>query len=267
MYDYDSIMTATDSTVINRSSYYKEGVSLPDGDVAMAERPYSVGSDNTVGLCMLALFVLLSLVLRRSGSVLIIRLQSFFKSKRTYTDERYADNTRERLSTLAFIFISCMSLSAVWFNPVAEQGEGEGFPSAPVWLYAIGCGAIMAFLLAKICAYGVVNWIFFSHEANKKWTASYLYLTSLTTLIFYPTALLSTYAPQTRQVVTGVVILMIVLYELLLFYKLIINFRVKKYSYMLIFLYFCSVEMVPALAIWRLASYFSGFIIENKLLY
>ena len=53
----------------------------------------------------------------------------------------------------------------------------------------------------------------------------------------------------------------------MLFYKLIINFRMKKYSYVLIILYFCSVEMVPALAIWRLASYFSGFIIENKLLY
>ena len=265
MYDYDSIMTATDSTVINRSSYYKEGVSLPDGDVAMAERPYSVADDNAVGLCMLALFFLLSLVLSRSGSVLLIRLQSFFKSKRTYTDERYTDNTRERLSTLALIFICCMSLSAVWFNPVAEQGEG--FPCATVWLYAIGCGAMMALLLAKICAYGVVNWIFFNNEANKKWTSSYLYLTSLTALIFYPAALVCTYAPQTRQVVTGVVILMLAVYEAMLFYKLIINFRMKKYSYVLIILYFCSVEMVPALAIWRLASYFSGFIIENKLLY
>ena len=76
-----------------------------------------------------------------------------------------------------------------------------------------------------------------------------------------------TYSNSLREIVTASVILVVLLYEILMFYKLFANFKKKKGGYLLFFLYFCSVEMLPALVVWDVAMLFSGNIIVKNLLY
>ena len=265
--DYDSIMTATDSNVINRTSYYKNGLSLPDNDIAMAERAYSVGNDNFISLGMLSLFIILTIVLSNNRATIAYRIKDFMSPKRTYMNERSNNNVKEALCIFLLILISSLSISALWANPLMEKSIAETTLEAPFWLYAIGSAIILTFVYVKIQAYTIINWVFFNNEACKRWTSSYLFLASVTAIILYPAAIVSTYVPEAREVASLVVILAFILYEILIIYKLFVNFKIKKYGYMLIFLYFCSVELVPTLAIWQLASYLSGYIIEKNLLY
>lgn len=265
--DYDSIMTATDSNVINRTSYYKNGLSLPDNDIAMAERAYSVGNDNFISLGMLSLFIILTIVLSNNRATIAYRIKDFMSPKRTYMNERSNNNVKETLCIFLLMLISSLSISALWANPLMEKSIAETTLDAPFWLYAIGSAIILTFVYVKIQAYTIINWVFFNNESCKRWTSSYLFLASVTAIILYPAAIVSTYVPEAREVASLVVILAFILYEILIIYKLFVNFKIKRYGYMLIFFYFCSVELVPTLAIWQLASYLSGYIIEKNLLY
>ena len=51
--NYDSILTAIDSSVIHRTEFYKEGVTLPDSTVPMDERVYAVCEDGYVVAAMM----------------------------------------------------------------------------------------------------------------------------------------------------------------------------------------------------------------------
>ena len=61
--------------------------------------------------------------------------------------------------------------------------------------------------------------------------------------------LLSVFIPLQYTFMIICLVIVLILYELMLFFKLNINFRTKKYGYMLIFLYFCSVELMPVLVL------------------
>ena len=95
----------------------------------------------------------------------------------------------------------------------------------------------------------------------------YLLMTALTAFLLYPLALLDIFAHVSRETVIGGAILVVFLYELLLFYKLTANFKVKKYGYMLIFLYFCSVELLPTLVFGHLAVWYSDNYLVKNILY
>ena len=92
-------------------------------------------------------------------------------------------------------------------------------------------------------------------------------LTTLTAFLFYPLALLDVFAHIRHEIVIGGAILVGVLYEFMLFYKLIANFRVKKYGYMLIFLYFCTVELLPTLVFGHLTVWLSDNYLVKNILY
>ena len=93
-----------------------------------------------------------------------------------------------------------------------------------------------------------------------------LFFSAKLQLFFYLIAVLDVFSDLAHEIVIGGAILVVILYEVLLFYKLIVNFRVRKYGYMFIFLYFCSVELLPTLVFGHLAVWITdSFIVKNYL--
>ncbi|MBQ5460783.1 MAG: DUF4271 domain-containing protein, partial [Bacteroidaceae bacterium] len=86
---------------------------------------------------------------------------------------------------------------------------------------------------------------------NQKWMSSYFFLTSMTSFVVFLVAALYMFVNISYLEVAICLLVLLFLYELLLFYKLNVNFQAKKYGQLLIFLYFCAVEIVPLLAIWH----------------
>jgi len=74
-------------------------------------------------------------------------------------------------------------------------------------------------------------------------------------------------AVWSHEIVTGCVIMVVFLYESLLFYKLFINFRTQTDGYLLNILYFCTVELLPTLVVNDVLVWVSRSVIVQNFVY
>lgn len=266
--DYDSILTATNSNVVNRTEYYKIGASMPDDTVAMAVRPQPIGNDTLIAGSMVLMFFILSAIVCKGRAMLLHRIKELFTfSRKSSIDECAADNSGESLSLFLLLLMAATCASVIFFNPIIEESTTIPYVDTPYWLYAAGTGVAFGVFCLKMCLYKIVNWVFFNRASRQRWTTYYMYATAFTVVTLYPTALLSTFHETSRHIVFWTVIFTFILYEVVLFCKLLVNFKIRSYGYLLIFLYFCSVELMPAVVTWQIASYYSRNIIVKILLY
>lgn len=265
--NYDSILVATDSNVINTSEFYKIGENALSIGVPMSERMYAVRSDDYLVIGMMAMFIILSCISYSSRKMLAHYAKDFFSSKRLFSDEVVKDNSSEVTNVLMLATISALSLSLIFFNHLAEQYSFSRVLGIPYWVFGMGFVGFMCFIYAKAWTYTLVNWVFFDHESSKKWIRRYFFITSLTAFAFFPISLIDIFFNCNVNVVIWCAILIGIVYEILIFYRLFTNFKAKKYSYMLIFLYFCSVELMPALVLWNGLSWATHSIIVKNILY
>ena len=264
--DYDSILTSSDSSIINRTEFYRQGVTLPDRTVPMSERPYTLSNDDYVVAGMAVMFFILAAVFYRSREVLRQRLKDFFVNKRQYREEEAKKSFGEVVNVFLLIAISVLSMSLICFGDWMEQYTFMAVEVAPYWLLAVGFVGGVLVIYLKAGLYALVNGVFYDGESNEKWMSGYFFLTSLTAFLLYPLALIDIFSDEFDAIVFSSTILVGVLYELLLFYKLCVNFKVKKYGYLFIFLYFCSVELIPALVVWHTMGWmYDSFIVKNLL--
>lgn len=265
--DYDSILTATDSNVVNRTTYYTEGVSLPDDTVAMAESTRPAGTDYYIAGAMVLMFFILSAIVCNGKTMLLLRAKEFFSIGKKSGEDGTADTSGESLNLFTLLLLSSMSVAVIYTNPIIEATSPMRAIGTPYWIYGAGTAAVLCVIYLKLWIYKVINWVFFNRESGRRWTTNYMYATAFTVFIFYPAALLSTFHEDSREIVTWVVFFTLILYESLLFCKLLANFKIRSYGYLLFFLYFCSIEVMPAVVTWQIASYYSRNIIVKNLLY
>lgn len=265
--NYDSILISQDSNIVNSSEYYKIGKDLPDHGIAVVERSYSVANDDFIAGGLFFMLLMMALILHRSRLSIFHNIKEFFTSKRTYSEEKSNESTKEPYNIFMLISISVMSLCLVCFNGLAITDSFEKSLGIPYWLFAAGYALCMAFIYLKAWVYAIVNWTFFDQESSNKWMHGYLFVTSLTAFIILPLSMLTIFFERSMEIVTSCFAIVYVLYELLLFFKLFVNFESKKYGYLLIILYFCSVELMPAIAMSRILEWVNDSFIVKNLLY
>ncbi len=262
----DSTWLASDSIPFQRKEFYKEEVVLPDRTVAMGQRGYVMGNDDYVVVGMVLMFLLLAVVVYKSRVALLYRLKSFFTEKRVYIEENVKGNSLEVFHVFLLLTVSACSLSIIFFDDLMEWNSFVSVTGVPYWFFAVGFVVCLCFIYLKAGIYSIVNWTFFDSDSSKRWMTGYFLITSLTAFFFYLIAVLDVFSNLAHEIVIGGAILVVVLYEMLLFYKLIVNFRVRKYGYMFIFLYFCSAELLPTLVFGHLAVWITdSFIVKNYL--
>lgn len=250
--DYDSILTAQPVTPINSTEYYKVGKGLPDHTVSMAEHPYRAAGDDWLMGGALVMCLILSVVLYRNRDTFLYRVKEFLSSKRSYSAENVNEHTNQAYSILLLTSVGALSLSAMLFSYLAKKVGFYEVLGIPYWLLVGGYTVFMLFVYVKAWIYQIVNWTFFDHESNVKWMSGYLILTSFLAYLIFPLALVDILVEGSREIVIWGMIFVFFLYELMLLFKLFVNFESKKYGYLLIFLYFCSVEMMSAIVMSRI---------------
>ncbi len=191
------------------------------------------------------MFGVIATVIGRNKAGISHRLKAFFSNKRTYMDDSTEARYNETANTLLFTIISIVSLS---FIATAEVPESQQTWYATL---AMASGGLTAFFLLKSLVYYTVNSVFFSTERNRKWMSAYHLMTSLSALLLYPISLLAVFAKVEQEIIIYSLLFTLILYEILLFYKLFANFKTKKYGFVLVFLYFCSVELIPIMSLWH----------------
>lgn len=265
--NYDSILTAVDSNVINSSEFYAQGKDLPDHGLAMAERGYFLSTDSFVLCALLFLFALMAVTLYSSRSIILFQLRGLFSTERKFSLQsvRYKDTWV--YGAFILISIAALSFSLSCFHYLQGRYQFSSVLGIPYWLFALGYVLFMLFFYSKVWLYILMNWVFTDHESSYSWLSGYLLLTSLLAVLVFPISLLDLFTVVNGTIVLSCYLFVILLYEFLLVFKLFVNFWAKKYGSVLIILYFCSVELVPALILWHLLVWASDIFVEANVLY
>ena len=268
MMNYDSIWTtAKDSDVLNLPCFSQQGVDVPDHTVPMKVFEQGVGGDDYVVMGIVVMFFVLAVTFYKYGTALFNRLKDFFATKRMYVDGVGGDLGSEAWFMFLLTSVGAISVSIILVSHWISMNGVNAWEGMPYWMFGAGYAVYMALVYAKAWLYMLVNWTFFDKEKGKRWMGGYLLMTALVPLLFYPLALMEVFAHLSSEMVTISVILVVILYEILLFYKTLVNFRMRKYGYLLNILYFCSVELMPALVVGHLIRCFSDSVIVKNLLY
>ena len=232
--EFDSILTRGSATPLSEHPYVVEGAKLTDWDVAGVLRAETVASDGWNVFAMLLMLGVLVALLAKNREYLLYRFRDFLTNERRFSNAAMMPDASELPQTLVLLVITCCSFSFIFHDflakiPSVAQWLGESFH-----LYAVIFALMLLFILMS----------------------SYFFLTSMTSFVVFLVAALYMFVNISYLEVAICLLFLLFLYELLLFYKLNVNFQAKKYGQLLIFLYFCAVEIVPLLAIWHFFFFF-----------
>jgi hypothetical protein len=229
----------------------------------MKECREEAASNGLVMATMALAFIVVAAIFFVSRSALMYRIKDFFASRRLYVDASDITSTKWKIYVFTLIFVSASSLSLMYWESLSEQAGSV----VPYWLMAACFLVLLCFFYVKAWVYSLVNWVFFDSETSRSWMSGYLLLTALTAFPFYLIALLDVYGVWNHEFVIPGVILVVVVYELLLFYKLFINFPARRDGYLLNILYFCTVELLPTLVLNYGMVWVSGNVIVQNYIY
>ena len=203
-----------------------------------------------VGLSLL-LFAILAVIVYHGRDYIASKLKDFFSSERQFNGVNAPQPVGEVRNTFLLLSVTAVSLAFIWLDNVAMLPDvRHRHIPLPLLLCAI-YAACMAIFYFKALLYRMVNGVFFSREQGEQWMSAYFLLTSLLAFAVFPISQVEIFVPRYSQKVAFCLLFLLIIYEILLFFKCYANFKTKKYGYLLIFLYFCSVELVPLLICWH----------------
>lgn len=233
---------------------------------SMLERPYIVAGDSVFILLLLFALSLLSIIVYQSRRQIVHNLRQFFKRERKYV-ERGVVTKNFWLNSTVLIFISAFTVSLSVFDGLVRRSGFSPTLPVPYWVLIMLILLFSGFIYLKLYLYSIVNRTFFDTDSSRHWTTGYLFITSLSSFPCYAIILLELYSDISPQIVMFCYAILTFFYEILLIFKLFINFQIKKYGAFLIFLYLCSVELVPNILLWRFLQWASDVFIEANVLY
>ena len=245
--DYDSILTHTPLSPLQATAEYTRGQQLPDGDVAGLLRTGTQASDQWVVLGIAAMLVVLCLVLGSHMDYIAYRVKDYFSTSRRVSNVPQQTTANEVTTLVVTALIGSLSLSLIAFSPVADNLPMVHTLPDLRWLYPLFAAAPLLWILFKTLVYGLVNWVFFDRSHSRKWMESYYFLTALFLGLMLPVAIIHLFTGIPPSTVSNCLLTLLISYEMLLLFKLNTNFPTKMYGKVLIFLYFCTAEVLPHL--------------------
>lgn len=227
-------------TVEVSMAYREEGLM---GD----EVPYSLSSDNTIGVILLACFVFGTLAISFSRRFMMRQIKNFF-----YVPRSVADMTETGYESKVQLFLVAQTAltAGVFYYLFSRIWFGNDYSAQPQ-LVAMGVFSVvfLAYFLIKKIAYGIVDWTFFSAKNNDQWSKAWLFLTASEGLLLFPVLLLQVYFVLPLRTTAVYAVAVIILVKLLSLYKSYAIFFKRKGGFVHNILYFCALELVPLLTL------------------
>lgn len=251
----DTFQFGTQDFCLN-DTLVERGIMLPSSGRDSDLRQYSPANNDLYPAGVLLLtFCTIAIIISKGRHLIAYRIKDFFHDKRQYSDENVNSNTANWRNTLALCSALSLSLSIIAYHHTLDYLDNTIWnPLLPVIMVA-GCFiACLTWIYIKGLLYYFINWIFFDKETNKKWLNAYFLIYSLSIFIVFPISLLDIYGNITPIVTLNCLLGVLIFTKILLFFKVVSNFKARKNEYLFIFLYFCAVEILPSFSIWHIFS-------------
>jgi hypothetical protein len=212
--------------------------------------PYLLHSDWMITTILFFCILLCSLAVSKEKKYLYQRFKSFLinRERASMFDEITASDFRYNL---LLILHTCILLGICIYHYYASH-HPELLTRIPhSWLVGIFTLSTCIFLTIKSILYQSINWIFFQKERNSVWITSFFNLIIWLGILLLPIVLVIVYFDIPPQSSLYAIAFLIVFAKISLFWKCFCNFFEKIHGAFHLILYFCALEILPDLILWK----------------
>lgn len=233
---------------------FKETAGYSLEGVAGDPLPYRFRSDDFVTSALMISFFLMVWTIARGWHFLMMGMKDFFRDR--VRDNLFAERTDTEMSGQIFlIFQTCFLLGILFFDYTQERMTEVFNNVSPYLILGVGVGSCCLYYLLKVLLYACVNNVFFDRERASRWTEAYLLSVFVLGMALLPLVLLVVYFDLSFGNLRVLFILILGMAKILLFYKCFRIFFNCLTGGLHLILYFCALEILPLLVLWRALVY------------
>lgn len=211
---------------------------------------YSMRGDGFVSCFLLVSFLIYSYIAYRIIPRLSTLTKDFLFPSRNNTEGKEQKVSPASLLLIAVALSLIGGLAALAF--ILEGGDILSTSVQPYLVVGLSAAAILLAFIVRAALYFFVNWVFFDKQNRAVWRRAMLYLLNTEYLLLFPVALIVVYTQIEFQIASYVTLFVLVLAKMLLFYKTFQIFFRKLYGILHLFVYFCTLEIMPLLIMWKI---------------
>ena len=212
--------------------------------------PYLIQSDGRITTLMFLCILIVSFAFSREKKYLLQQAKSLFtnRERSSMFDETNIIDVRY---FILLILHTCIILGFCLYDYFTEKAPVL-FEKLPHMLLLGGFIALIpVYLLIKWALYGIVNWTFFQKVKNSAWTTSFFNLLIWLGILLLPLVLLVVYLDISSPTNLYLIGFVVIIAKISLFWKTFSNFFEKMHGAFHLILYFCALEILPDLILWK----------------
>jgi len=222
--------------------------------------PYLFRNDNFVTITLLLSFFLVVWVISRSRHYLREQTKSFFHERER--ENMFSERTQTELRGQIFlIFQTCFVLGILFFDFTQEKQVEVFNHVSPYMILGTSVALCSLYYMFKTALYSFVNRIFFERRPCARFNEVYMVCVLALGLALLPVALLVVYFDLSFHTLLIVFFCVLLLDKTILFYKTWRIFFSYRWGWLHLFLYFCALEIVPALILFRILTFANGVLL------
>lgn len=209
--------------------------------------PFDPFKNDIFSIAFFVLALLLASVWRNFLIVFVHKAREIVLSHdlRTFEAENANSGPRLRISLIVF---NLSSVSIFIYQVIKYSTHVE----LSYWYILL---ALLGIHLFRIVATKFIEFIFNLQGGYEIWVESYTWIHYIFGVLFFPLAILMTYSPEvTFSFCTNLALAFFILGEMLLFYRFFSFFYSGIASLFYLFLYLCTLEILPLLIVFRILS-------------
>ena len=221
--------------------------------------PYKLESDEAVVGSLTLCFVLILLALQRGSQSIIPYLKEALtiRHRNSFFEEKASISS---ISSVALCTSTILTSGICLYKHYATSTFPQEFNHLLILSAYTMAFAIL--ILGKSLLYNFVNWVFFSREKIHLWEQSYWGLIAAAGVVLFPSVLYIVFLDTEIQISSYLLLTILAIFKILLFYKLIGNFFAHFYGVSHLILYFCALELIPDLLLWKGVEIFNNVFLK-----
>ena len=258
-----------DQPVCYKISYFQDNTLLHPEIVIRPSRysatplPYRLWRDNWITGTVLLCFFVMAFIIHLNGKQLLARSRSFFFGSQHQNEPRAIRTSLEEQSTNIMTFMLCLIGGLGFFEYTQNHLELFLGRLSPYILLGSYIGCWVVYFILKGLLYTFINWIFFDKDSHLLWMDTYSFLLIVESILMYGIIVIGVYFGLMPKNIFYAALSVIIAIKSLLLYKAHQIFFPEIHGSLHLFVYFCTLELVPLLAIARILMWITDLLIVN----
>lgn len=206
--------------------------------------PYSIARDNVITGLLLFCFIIAAIAFAKSKRFILKQARHFFRPPHDERTSGMSETSGEVRVQFFFVLQSCLLFALVYFFRV-QIHVTDTFVIDQYQVIGFFALINLAYILVKSGLYWITGWVFFERRLNDIWMKAFLFLLAMEGVCIFPAVVLQAYFEMPVETTLLYTTVVLVTFKILALYKsYIIFFRHSGHS-LQIFLYFCTLELLP----------------------